>query len=286
MLALVFWVIAAVGACPSRSGDLQRPLGEAQVAFSAMDGAGFDQANQEVQTALACLSEPISPGLAAAIHRQEGLQAWLADDVTRARSAFRSALILQPAYTFPEAVAPPGNPLLTLYEEARGQGGGLDEPAYPEGGQTLLVDGTIATTIPSERPVVVQMLTPAGQVSSTRYLRPGEPMPPGLALQPTRLTLPNTPPDPTLPPRPPPSRPPPPRAGPSRPLLLGGVASIGVAAGSYAWSAVSARRYSTPGLATEDELAGLLLQNHLAFGLAVGAGTAGVALSISAFVAP
>ena len=58
------------------------------------------------------------------MHRHEALLAFVHDDPARARAAFRSALVNQPSYRLPEDIAPAGNPLAALYDEARALGPG------------------------------------------------------------------------------------------------------------------------------------------------------------------
>lgn len=267
----------ALAVCPSRSADLQRPINEAQAAFASMDGGGFSRASGVADEALACLSEPISPASAASVHRHEALVAFVRDDPARARAAFRSALALQPSYRLPEDIAPAGNPLARLYEEARALGPGPDEAIWPSPGTTMLVDGATAASLPSDRPVIVQILSGDGAVLSTSYLRVGGALPEGLM---------TSPPDPRLAvvpiPVPPGSgvsdTPPPPK--PAKPLLIGAAGAAAGAAGLYALSAVTQQRYKQEGAVPDASLDRLVSLNHGAVLSAAGVCAVGVGLGV------
>lgn len=263
---------------PTRSGDLIRPLNEGQAAFSAMDGDTFARATEAASAALRCLGEPVSASVAASWHRHQGLLAFLADDAAGARAAFRAALSLQPGWRLPEDVAPPGNPLFVLYEEARGLGPGASEPAYAEGGLDLLVDGALSSDLPLERPAIVQVLSPDGQVLQTSYVRPGEPLPtlarrgPPPASAPRVVTSAPTLPDPD-------------KRRPPVALLAGSGAALLASGIVYTWSGFTRIRYITPGAAEDDELDGLVTQNHALFWTAGGLALTSVGLGVGAAVA-
>lgn len=267
----------ASAACPSRVTDLQRPLNEAQAAFASMDDATMERASTSADEALACLSEPISAASAASVHRHHALVAFLHEDPARARAAFRSALVLQPSYRLPEDVAPPGNPLALLYDEARGLGPGPEEPVWPEAGTTLLVDGATSTALPSDRPVVVQILSGDGAVLSTTYLQVGANLPAGLSVTPPSAS--------GAPPKvnagltqvsPPPARHPIGLAAAGGGALLGSAALLVMSAATQA----TFKDESTP----EDELDRLVTLNHAAVQGSVGLGLVGLGLGAVAVV--
>lgn len=275
LLALV-WSAPAVAVCPSRSADLQRPINEAQAAFASMDGRSFERASGVADEALSCLGEPISPASAASVHRHEALAAFVHDDPARARAAFRSALALQPSYRLPEDIAPAGNPLAKLYEEARALGPGPDEPIWPSPGTTMLVDGATASALPSDRPVIVQILSGDGAVLSTSYLRVGGALPAGLLTSaPTssvvvaNSSISSVPGVSDLPPR-----------KSARPLLIGAAGAAAGAAGLYALSAVTQARYKEEGAVPDASLDGLVTLNHRAVIAAGGLGAVGVGLGV------
>ncbi len=268
----------ALAACasPTRSGDLMRPLSEGQAAFSAMDGAAFQAADATAIAALRCLGEPITAQGAAAWHRHVGLSAWLVDDVAGTRAAFRSALTLQPAWRLPEEVAPPNNPLARLYDEAATLGAGPDDPIWAETGLQVLIDGGIADALPRERPVVLQLLSADGQVLETRSLAPGDALPPQVHRGPA--------PTPTVAIPPATETAAAERAAPRRGLLVGAGASALVAGGLYGWSAITHARYTTPGLADDAALDGLVTANHAQVWTAGGMGLLALGLGVGAVV--
>lgn len=266
-------------AARTRTADLQRPINEAQAAFASMDGTGFARAGERGAEALRCLSEPISPTMAAAWHRHEGLAAFLADDAARARSAFRAARALQPSWALPEDVAPPGNPLTQLYEEAGALGPGPEEPVSVQPGLTLLVDGALSGAVPTERPAIVQVLAADGQVLHTDYLRVGAPLPADLAEAAAAPKLAAV-------------APPPPhditivtqRERPPVALLASAGGALLLSGGAYAWSASLRDRYLHDETVADEDLPGLITRNHAAVVTAGALAAAGLGLGVSAVV--
>ena len=284
VLALLAWSGPARAACqgPSSASDLMRALNEAQSAYASLDTDGFDRASAAVDEALPCLGEPISPPLAAAVHRNEAIKAYIADDPARVRSAFRAALALQPGWRMPEDVLPPGSPLAQLYDEARGLGPGPDEAINLPSGLQLLVDGASAQRVPSERPTVMQIVAPDGQISGTWYLRVGDPFPSELRLLPA--------PAPVAPPLGPtvaqlPETPP--AEAPDRrwlPLAISAGASGLLAGGSYLLSAHAHADYVAPDAVAYEDLAGLERANHVEVIAAGGLGVAALGLGLGALI--
>lgn len=280
MVSLLWLALGvAEAACPSRVADLQRPINEAQAAFASMDDGAMSRASAAAESALGCLGEPISAASAASVHRHEALVAFLHNDPARARAAFRSALVLQPSYRLPEDVAPPGNPLATLYDEARALGPGPEEPVFTEPGLTLLVDGATSTALPSDRPVIVQVLSGDGAVLSTTYLQVGADLPAGLRVLPA---------DPGFLPPPPPKNnelPPAPQAPARRPvaLLAAGGGALVASGAMLTLSAVTQARYLDLDTPTAS-LDGLVQRNHAAVLAAGGLGAVGLGLGAVALV--
>lgn len=278
--------VRAAAACAARThiSDLQRPINEAQAAFASMDSGGFDRASLAGATALGCLAEPISTTMAAAWHRHEGLSAYLTDDLARARSAFRAARTLQPAWSLPEDIAPPGNPLALLYDEASALGPGPEEPVWVQPGLTLLVDGAISTSLPAERPAIVQVLAADGQVLHTDYVRVGAPLPADLNAGPLPPLVGGT------------YKAPPPAPEAQRlrrkdtdvrdtptGLVVGAAGSLALSGVALGLSAVSHSRYLDP-TTPEDRLDGLVTRNHAQVLAAGGLAAVGLGLGITVVV--
>jgi len=275
---------AARAACaqPTRSGDLIRPLGEAQAAFATMDGGAFEDAGARAATALGCLGEPITPPVAAAWHRQTAFSAWLRDDVDATRSSFRAALTLQPDWRLPEDVAPPNNPLARIYAEAGALGPGPEQPAWVEAGRGLLVDGALAGALPLERPAIVQVVSAEGVVLLSQDLLPGQAPPPEIHLgaPPPELASSatmagRTDLGATMEPAP---------RGPGRALAVGAGGALALAGGMYLWSGVTHARYVGQGLVPDDDLDALVRANHAQVWSAAGLALVSLGLGVGAVV--
>ncbi len=275
---------AATCAHPTRATDLQRALNEAMAAYAALDIAAFDRARADATTTLECLGEPVSPPLAAAAHRAEAIAAFVQDDLQGTRSAFRSALVLQPAYRMPEDVLPPGSPLQALYEEARQLGPGPDEPASLAVGLTLLVDGADQGGVPAERPAIVQVVAPDGQVQSTWYLRVGDPFPEELRAPPGAVAVTSPVVSPVMSPVVSSTSGEPDRGGRWMPLAIGAGVSGLLAGGAWALSAASHDRFVTPGEVAYEELEALQRANHAQVLAAGGLGVTALGLGIGAVI--
>jgi hypothetical protein len=275
---------AARAACPrpTRSGDLIRPLGEAQAAFATMDGGAFADADRRAADALTCLGEPITAAVAASWHRQAAFSAWLRDDVDGTRSSFRAALALQPDWRLPEDVAPPDNPLSRLYLEAGALGPGPDRPVWVDRGRALLVDGSLASALPQERPAIVQVVSAEGVVLRTLCLSPDQAPPPEVHLGApppeleSTLTFNAGQEDPPLVE--------PGARRPGRALALGAAGALLLSGGMYAWSGITHARYVGEGLVPDDDLDALVRANHVQVWTAAGLAAASLGLGVGAAV--
>lgn len=278
---------AARAACPepTTANALMKALNAAQLAYASLDTDGFERASGDADAALGCLGEAISPPVAAQVHRNEAIKAYIADDPARVRSAFRAALTLQPGWRMPEDVLPPGSPLAALYGEAQVLGPGPEETINLPTGLVLVVDGAITQRVPSERPTILQIAAPDGRISGTWYLRVGAPLPDALRNAPPPLPVPPGP-GPTVP------------GGPVDdgqeiasdedhswvPLALGAGASGLLAGSSYLLSVRSHASYVSPGEVPYDELASLKRANHAEVLVAGGLGLATLGLGLGAVI--
>jgi len=174
---MMLWLAIAF-ACdtPTTTGDVRKALDAAEGAFAGADLDGFSSARDTTRQAVTCLGEPLPSGLAAELHRMEGLAAFFAEEAERAPQAFASARRLEPDYRFPEEQVPPGNPLLDVYFTAdpfSPPAVSVPEPA--EG--SLRFDGKEALSRPMSGPTVMQLLDGSGSLAQTTYLWPGQPLP-------------------------------------------------------------------------------------------------------------
>ncbi|MBM4368040.1 MAG: hypothetical protein FJ102_17640, partial [Deltaproteobacteria bacterium] len=165
----------AHAACPASPGVIEAALDSAQVAFRMMDRAGFQGATDTVREGLDCLAEPVSPALAARVHRVNGLREFFAGNDAGARLAFAAARAIDPVYAFPDSIVPPGHPVRALYDEANSVSSvTVAAPAPAEG--SMEFDGSPSPSRPSERPTLALLVRPDRSVAASAYLWPGDPL--------------------------------------------------------------------------------------------------------------
>lgn len=191
--------LAAPCESPATVQQLMVSLGDAEVAFASMDEGGFAAATTHADQLLSCLSETLTPPDAAAWHRVEGLEAFLAGQAQRASLHFGASRALQPAYRLPTSIAPEGHPLRTAFEQAPTAAEylrvGSGDAAW------LVVDGRRSETAPVHRPSVVQWVGDDGSIQTTRVVAEASELPaPAEVLQP--VVQPEPPEAPQLPPAP------------------------------------------------------------------------------------
>jgi len=176
LAALAGAPLPGLAACPATPESLSAELELATEAFIGMDAAAFAEARESARASLACMDRRAPPALAGAYHRMEALDAYLTRNFDGTRAAFRAALTSAPDYALPPELAPEGNRLSTLYEEART----LSDPevavAIPEG-FTLVVDGSEKSERPESRPAIYQGFTTETTPLWTDWLKPEAPLP-------------------------------------------------------------------------------------------------------------
>lgn len=161
MLAL--WSVGAVAwACPVGQLALRGDAAAAQSAYITFDWAAFDQAVASMRVHLGCLTEPVAPETAAAVHLTQALFAWRARDEAQVDAALRGLRSADPAAQLPVEIAPPGHPLSTRLAAAAAQG----QPVLlPEG--VWWVDGrTEPLDLFDDRAALVQRQRRDGQVET------------------------------------------------------------------------------------------------------------------------
>jgi hypothetical protein len=167
----------AAAACLKASSvpEVETRLGEAEVAWSALDATGFDRALDEAALLLPCLTEIAPPAFAARYHRTVALRAWGDGDVERASWSMLAARTLDPAYVFPDDLLAPDHELRVAFAGLAAEPGPTRHPPRPVGGR-LYVDGDSAGRLPTDRSALAQLQDHDGALQ-TRMLRPGEPLP-------------------------------------------------------------------------------------------------------------
>lgn len=171
---LLLWIDAA-SACPTPVS-----LAELDAAAASVLGA-FEDRNPDLllravalEQAIPCLADPLTPMVAATVHRAEGLAAFARQDHLNARLQFAAAHALDGG-RLPDWFAPPGNALwedldaIRLDDVER-----LDVPAPATG--EIRIDGRAAPQRLA-LPVIVQILDANGLVTLTLALALGDPLP-------------------------------------------------------------------------------------------------------------
>lgn len=277
---------SALAACEQTSDNaaLDRGVNAAIQAFTAMEDADFTSARKAVLAAVPCLSEPLKPEVAAAVHRIRGLNAFLADDSLTAQLYFAAARSIDPSYRFPESVAPEGHPLQQDYLALDTSADRTESlPELREG--SYFVNGRRTRERSTSYPALFQLVDAQDRVVSTAFLSAGADLPVDAALFASKTPAPAPNPQPTSPEK---TR----RRGPSVPLLIGAGVLGAAAGGLVVGNRLSYRGYnnhyagldatsSQDDLDRYDRLRGTT--NLLAF-TAAGAGVAAVGVGVTAFV--
>ncbi|MEQ1505666.1 MAG: hypothetical protein ABMB14_25760 [Myxococcota bacterium] len=179
MIVVVAWAVApADAACPrgTSSAELVALIEGARSAYGNLDMVGFHAAMVTLDGAVPCLTDEVTAHLAAEVHRYQGLRGFLDRNPTSARTAFAAARALEPNFKFPESLVPAGNPVLVEYVAIDPDAGVRLSVADPVDGR-ILFDGRPIAERPRDFPTLVQLVDGDGQVSSTGYLWPGDPLP-------------------------------------------------------------------------------------------------------------
>jgi hypothetical protein len=216
-----------------------------------VDAGAFRAAAASMRTVVPCLVEPLTPQEAAAIHRVQGLAAWLDGDTEAARRDFAAARAADPTWQFPTTMIPVGNPVRALYDGAAALPGGDHIPAAKAA--KPWIDGAPGRLRPAGRPVVFQLVHGREAIQTT-WLAANDPLPTYHRAD----------------------------EGTRAPLLVGaGVAALGAGALAFWASRLEA---DPPVPTSEEDLQGIAATNHALAISASGLGVAAVGVGVSAFV--
>lgn len=164
--------------CPAdiRLADWSATLGAAEDAYRTFDAEGFDDTLDNAALDLRCLSDRVLPDVAARYHVLSGLRMYIHARMGDATQEFASARAADPALVVNDGLVPPGHEVRSMIPlEVTGPTVEFPTPAE---GVSVALDGTVAVSRPVDRPVIVQVLGAAGEVTATAYLLPGDPLPP------------------------------------------------------------------------------------------------------------
>jgi len=285
LLSLSWFVGAAAAAdpcpAPASTNTILGLVEEVQNDYAALDAPALADAANRLDAALACLREPIPRPVAAGVHRAHGLRAFIDRDPEHATRAFAAARSIEPAWTFPDSVAPKGNPLWSTYEAIpMAAGKTATVPAAPAG--YYLFDGRPVNDRPVSWPVIWQQVDTDGSVVATAYLWQGTPLPIAapVSAEPPPVATASTPPakadaGTALPPEP--------HGGPRWGLLGGGAASVVVAGVLYGLASSSHDAYYDSNTDPADK-EGLRTRTNTLFVSSVGLAAVGLGCGAGSFL--
>jgi hypothetical protein len=130
-------------------------VGEVESAWGG-DLARFSEAVAAIDPVLACVNTPLDPALAARLLRLSGLESFVARDTVTAAATFSAARTVDPTLTLPEAWAPEGNPLRSVWATATPAAASVPTRKARVG--AIYVDGSPSLAIPQDRPFVFQWI--------------------------------------------------------------------------------------------------------------------------------
>jgi hypothetical protein len=170
--------VAAAWACPEQTpaDELGLALEMAMERLEVLDDAGFVVAVGAVGVLVPCLSDSASEPIAAALHRVNGLHAFVRQDVDAAVRSFAAARALEPDHGFPEGLFGEQHPLWTDYF-ALELASVVRRPIGAPRAGVVQLDGAPSLMRAPDLPVLFQRLDESGDVMVTRYVGPGESLP-------------------------------------------------------------------------------------------------------------
>lgn len=242
---------------PTTLSQLKDATVRGEESFANLDIEGLNQAATDAETALPCLSEPITPRDVAAYHRLMGMHAFANQERERVQAEFHAARKAESGYELPQEVAPVGHPMVAAYEQAvLSDEGERQQPVPPDGGY-VTVGGVRGAARAELSPSILQVFEPDDALTETLYLPPG-------AVLPIWGPLPEPLPDP---------------ASLRRPLLAATAATGAVALGLQGVAIASRRSFQdTADPAADAQLDTLYARNRATFFSSVGVGAVAVGL--------
>jgi len=156
-------------ALPIAVDTLAGNVSDATGAFASLDIDGFEEKAAAVWRQLPCLSEPLTPLDVADVYKLRALDAFLAEDTEGVEDSLRSARSAAPDYRLPASIAPKGHPLKETFDRVGEDTAPRNDLPVPNDAR-LLVDGQPVLSRPTDRAVLLQLLTIDGAVAWTRIV--------------------------------------------------------------------------------------------------------------------
>lgn len=264
---------------PVSAESLSAKVDEAMLAFASMDEEGFLSTAATVRGDVSCLKTVYPSAKAAALHRMNGLEAFVNGDTQATEDAFAAALALEPEFVLSSKLAPKGGKLDQLYQAAKVRSRAPTPFKLPTG-YTTWVDGIAAPARDEAFPAIVQVGKTSSTLDYSAWLGAHDPFMPddiGLAASESFADL-----DtgsgykPAKPPKPVPAEKPEKASGGASvsPLLIAGGVSAGVAAGLYGTSLAMRSSFD------KDPTQGKFAATNGTFFSAIGVGALAVGLMV------
>lgn len=160
-----------VDCSPMDVAELQDRLADYGPAFYDRDRDAASDAHDRVMAAVPCLSQVVSPGVAAALHRVHGMQQWF-DAPSEVTATFTAARLTNPSTTIPSNAAREYDHVRGLWEQGAPTGERVE--VHPPDYGTLWIDGRQRPARSTSLPALVQLVDATGTVRYTGYLEPQE----------------------------------------------------------------------------------------------------------------
>lgn len=179
---MLVWLVAALSSvafavdCPAPTSqiDISAMLERAELSYRDLDSDGFYTHLDSAMLDLPCLSDVLTTESAAHLHRVQAVASYGRGNNAGTISAFAAANAVDPLGGLPDDLVPDGHELEVLSRSLLNSDTiRLDPPAART---QLVIDGQTTRVLPTERPVVAQIVS-ADAVTTTVYLQPGEPFP-------------------------------------------------------------------------------------------------------------
>jgi len=156
--------------CPDDPiAEVRSAADDLESAFTQLDDAGFDAAKKRLDAAIPCVTTPLELRDVLGLHRAEALAAFVDGDMVASKKSWGAVRILNPSWTPPDSLAPPGHLLRQLFEQAPTDTDTQALELAPDGG--WLVDGRRGDAVPADRAFVLQGIDKDGNIVYTGYDR-------------------------------------------------------------------------------------------------------------------
>lgn len=181
----------AQGSCdtPYTSGMASEDLGVMTLALRDLDEAAFNRAGARMDGGLPCMTEALPVAAYASAYRFLGAWRYLTGDKDLGSRWFRTALEVDPAFSWDINDLPQGHPLRDAFDGERAMAGQAPVPIDgmvldPPAGAEILVDGRTLSTaaLTSGRPHLVQVVDSATRAVREGWLIEGNALPESLLI--------------------------------------------------------------------------------------------------------